>query len=246
MTDPLQCAILAGGLATRLRPVTDTIPKALVPVAGRPFVDHQLAWLARDGVTDVVLCIGHLGDRIREHVGDGAAHGLRVAYVDEGAELRGTAGALRLAYDQGALAPVFAVLYGDSYLPVDVAAVRGAFEGRGAPALMTVFRNEGRFDASNARLEDGWVVRYEKGLADPAAAGMHHIDYGLSILDRDIVLADVPPDAVADLATVYTRLAAERRLAGLEVAERFYEVGSPAGLAELEAHLTSSAAEAGR
>jgi NDP-sugar pyrophosphorylase family protein len=237
----LQCAILAGGLATRLRPVTDTIPKALVPVAGRPFVDHQLAWLARDGVTDVVFCIGHLGDRIAEHVGDGSAHGLRVSYVDEGSDLRGTGGALRLAYDEGALAPVFAVLYGDSYLAVDVAQVRREFDEHEAPALMTVFRNEGRFDASNARLEDGWVVRYEKGLADPAAAGMHYIDYGLSILDRDAVLADVPPGAVADLATLYTRLAAERRLAGREVAERFYEVGSPSGLAELEAHLFAEA-----
>jgi NDP-sugar pyrophosphorylase family protein len=229
--------ILAGGLGTRLRSVTTSVPKALVPVAGRPFADHQLAWLARDGVTDVVYCIGHLGDQIRAHVGDGSGHGLRVAYVDEGEALRGTGGALRLAYDQGVLEPGFAVLYGDSYLPVDVAAVRRDFDERRPAALMTVFRNEGRFDASNARLQDGLVVAYEKGVADPAAIGMHHIDYGLSLIDRDAVVADLPRDEVVDLAAIYTRLAHERRLAGLEVRERFYEVGSPAGLAELEEHL---------
>jgi MurNAc alpha-1-phosphate uridylyltransferase len=237
----VQCAILAGGLATRLRPITTTLPKALVPVAGRPFADHQLAWLARDGVTDVVYCIAHLGEQIRAHVGDGASHGLRVRYVDEGAELRGTAGALRLAYEAGVLEERVAVLYGDSYLPVRIGEVWEDFARRTPVALMTVFRNEGRFDASNARLLDGRVVRYDKAVSDPAAHGMDHIDYGLSILDRDAVIAPLPAGEILDLAAVYTRLAAEGRLAGHEVFERFYEIGSPAGLAELEALLAGAA-----
>lgn len=237
--------ILAGGLATRLRPLTETMPKSLVPVAGRPFADHQLAWLADGGVTDVVFCIGHLGDRIREHVGDGSAHGLRVAYVDEGRDLRGTAGALRLALDAGVLQPSFAVLYGDSYLSLDVGAVFAEFERVRSDVLMTVFRNEGAFDRSNARLTGGSVV-YDKTVLDPAAAGMHFIDYGLSIIDRDAVISTVPQGVVLDLADLYRDLSVQGRVRGLEVFDRFYEVGSPAGLAELEAHLTGSVAQEAR
>lgn len=221
-----------------MQPLTETVPKALLPVAGRPFADHQLRWLARDGVTDVVFAIGHLGDRIRAFAGDGAAWGLRVRYVDEGAELRGTGGALRLAYDHGVLQPAFAVLYGDSYLPVDVGAVFSAYERSRRDVLMTVFRNDGAFDHSNARLEGDSVV-YDKTVPDPAAAGMHHIDYGLSILDRDAVLSQVPSGGVLDLAELYGRLSREGRVAGLEVHERFYEVGSPEGLADLERHFAA-------
>ena len=230
----MQVVILAGGLATRLRPITETIPKALVPVAGRPFADHQLAWLRDQGVDDVVFCIGWHGGQIRDHVGDGSAHGLRVRYVDEGRTLRGTAGALRLALDRGVLAPAFGVLYGDSYLSVPLPAVERAFAAAGLPALMTVFRNDGAYDASNARLEGPRIVRYEKGLADPAAEGLFWVDYGFSMLDRDAVIAPLPADRPADLAPVLSELAAGGRLAGFEVGERFYEIGSPAGLAELE------------
>jgi NDP-sugar pyrophosphorylase family protein len=234
----MQCVILAGGLGTRMQPRTETVPKALLPVAGRPFADLQLAWLARSGVTDVVYAIGHLGERIRAFVGDGGAWGLRVAYVDEGARLRGTAGALRLAYDQGVLEETFAVLYGDSYLSLDLGAAFAEFEAVRPRVLMTVFRNDGRFDRSNARLRAGRVV-YDKTVADPAAERMHHIDYGLSIIDRDQVVAALAPGAVLDLADVYRELSAAGHVAGVEVGDRFYEVGSPAGLAALEEHLTA-------
>jgi NDP-sugar pyrophosphorylase family protein len=233
----MQCVILAGGLATRLGTLTETVPKALVPVAGRPFADHQLRWLASEGVTDVVFAIGHLGDRIRAFVGDGARWGVRVRYSDEGGSLRGTAGALRLAYDEGVLNPAFGVLYGDSYLAAPPSAAWQSFAATKPAALMIVFRNEGRFDRSNARLLDGYVVHYEKGLADPAGAGMQHVDYGFSIIDRDAVMPLIAPAAVVDLASVYKTLSAARRLRGFEVAERFYEIGSPEGLAELEALL---------
>jgi NDP-sugar pyrophosphorylase family protein len=234
----MQCAILAGGLATRLRPLTDAVPKALIPVAGRPFADHQLARLSDEGFDDVVYCIGHLGDQVRDFVGDGDRWRLRVRYVDEGGRLLGTAGALRLAHREGALEPTFGVIYGDSYLLAPLHQAWDAFGARGlAPALMTVYRNEGRFDASNVQLEGGMVVRYEKGLDDPTAAGMHHIDYGFSVLDRDAVIAPLPEELVVDLADVLGRLSAAGRLAGHEVTERVYEVGSPAGLAELDAML---------
>src|SRR5262245_26801177 len=109
----MQCVILAGGLATRMRPLTDSIPKTLLPVAGHPSADMQLTWLAREGVSDVVYCVGHLGEMIEEYVGDGSRWGLAVRYVDDGPELRGTAGALRRAVSAGLLDPAFLVVYGD-------------------------------------------------------------------------------------------------------------------------------------
>jgi MurNAc alpha-1-phosphate uridylyltransferase len=233
----MQCVILAGGLGTRMPQVSADRPKALLPVGGRPFVDHQLELLAAGGVEDVVLCVGYGGDALRNHVGDGARFGLNVRYVDEGTELKGTAGALRLALDEGALADAFAVLYGDSYLPIELEPVWAAFRAGGLPALMTVYRNEDRWDASNAAFEDGRVVLYDKHGVSPRGEPLRWIDYGLSILSADVIQERVAPRTVADLADLYHDLSVEGKLAGFEVDERFYEVGSPAGLAELERHL---------
>lgn len=230
----MQCVVLAGGLGTRMYPQTLAVPKALLPVAGRPFADHQLALLARQGFSDVVYSIGHRGNEIREFVGDGARWGLHIRWADEGNDLRGTAGALRLALDAGLLTDEFAVLYGDSYLPIDVDPIYEAFTQHACPALMTVFRNDGAFDASNVIFADGKVSRYQKGVDDPA---MHYIDYGLSWLQRSMIADRIPPSTVADLADVYSALSTAGLLAGYEVHDRFYEVGSPAGLAALEKRL---------
>jgi MurNAc alpha-1-phosphate uridylyltransferase len=232
----VQCVILAGGLATRLRPLTADTPKLLVPVAGRPFADWQLSWLAGRGVGEVVLCVGHLGEKIESYVGDGRRWGVDVTYVREGDRLRGTAGALRLALDEGQLQPAFLVLYGDSYLDVDVRAVWDTFERAGCLALMTVYGNDGRWDVSNVRCEADGRVFYDKRVADPHAAGMRHIDYGLLVLRRDVV-EQVPPDAHADLADLQHTLSVRGEMYGFEASHRFYEIGSPAGLADLEQHL---------
>ena len=232
----MQCVILAGGLGTRMWPVARTVPKTLLPVAGRPFAEWQLDWLADAGVDSVVYCIGYLGEQVRDHLGDGSDRGLSIRYVDEGRELRGTAGALRLAFDEGTLAERFLVLYGDSWLQVDPAAVLAAAEASGLPALMTVYENNGQLDASNVEYADGRVVRYEKGL-DPAPAAMRWIDYGLSVLERGLVAERVPTGTVADLADLTHALASEGLLAGYPVADRFYEIGSPTGLAEVTALL---------
>jgi len=237
----VQCVILAGGLGTRMWPTARTVPKTLLPVAGRPFASWQLDWLARSGITSVVYCIAYLGEQIREYVGDGSAWGLEVDYVDEGQELRGTGGAIRLAADQGRLDPRFLVLYGDSWLQIDPAAVYRRSEESGLPALMTVFENKGRWDASNVVLGDGLVTRYEKGV-DPVPPEMHWIDYGLQVLTRDLVLERVPEGEVADLAPLLGDLAANGRLVAYEATERFYEIGSPAGLAEASALLSERAA----
>jgi len=238
----MQCVILAGGLATRMRPLTDVLPKMLLPVAGRPFADHQLQWLARHGVTDVVLSIGYKGEMLREHIGAGARFGLRVAYVDEGKDLRGTAGALRLALAEGALEEAFLVTYGDSFLPIDHAAVFRAFRASGQPALMTVFRNEGQWDTSNVIFEPapaagegaGRLVLYDKKRVTRPAADFAYIDYGLSALARRVVEEEVPAAGKPELAELFHALSLRGQLAGLEARERFHEIGSPEGLAELE------------
>lgn len=215
--------------------VASGIPKALVPVRGEPFAFHQLRLLASQGVREVVYVVGHRGTQIRDVVGDGSALGVRVSYVDEGNVLHGTGGALRVALDHGVLPPVFGVLYGDSYLPFEPAPVWDAFTASGRPALMTVHRNEDRWDRSNAVLEGGLVVVYDKR---PAVRDerMAWIDYGFSVLRREAV-DEISAATVVDLADVYRALSERGELAGYEVAERFYEVGSPEGLADLERHL---------
>jgi NDP-sugar pyrophosphorylase family protein len=228
----MQCVILAGGLGTRMRPLTDTLPKTLLPVRGRPFAWHQLDWLARHGVTEAVYCIGHQGDQIRGYWENRIAPVASLRWVDEGEQLRGTGGALRLAHEQGALDESFFVLYGDSFLPVDFAPVWSAFESSRAPALMTVLRNEGRWDASNAIYSNGLVTLYDKRSANPE---MRYIDYGLSAFRRSVI--EQSPDR--DLSTLFHRLSVAGGLAGYEVTERFYEIGSPQGLHDLELFLPS-------
>lgn len=235
----LQCVILAGGLGTRMLPMTETLPKSLLPVAGRPFIDWQLEWLAAEGVTHVVLSIGHLGRLIREHVEDGGRWGVRVAYVDEGERLRGTGGALRLACDRRLLDPAFAVLYGDSYLRVSVANAWDRFVNSGAPAMMTVLRNQNQWDRSNIIYKDGRVLLYDKNARGQISASMVYVDYGMSILTRDLIERNIPENGPADLAQLLGMISRQGLLAGYEVFDRFYEIGSPEGLRDLEAYLST-------
>lgn len=233
----LQCVILAGGLGTRMRPLTETIPKALVPVRGIPFVDWQLRYLAGQSVRQVVFSIGYRGEMLRDHVGDGSRFGLHVTWVDEGAQLRGTGGALRLALDSGSLDEAFFVLYGDSYLPISMPAVEQAWRRSGLPALMTVMRNDDRWDLSNAAFADGRVTVYDKRRPDHLRGRLRWIDYGLSVLTRPVVAEAIAPGERADVADLYHELSRAGRLAGLEVDGRFYEAGSPDGLRDLEQYL---------
>jgi NDP-sugar pyrophosphorylase family protein len=235
----MQCVILAGGLGTRMQPATETVPKPLLPVSGRPFVHHQLAWLREQGVREAVFCIGYRGGQLRSFVGDGRAWDIAVRYVDEGERLRGTAGALRLALDAGALAESFTVLYGDSYLPIELPPIWAAFRERGSRALMAVLRNENRWDASNVVFEGGRVVVYDKR-PEKRRPELAWIDYGLAILSRDLIAERIEAGAAADLADLYRDLSREGLLDGFEVEQRFYEVGSPEGLADLERYLASA------
>ena len=236
-----QCVILAGGLGTRMYPQTETLPKYLLPVAGRPFADHQLSWLARHGLRRVVLCIGYLGEQIRAHVGEGSKLGLSVTYVEDGPERVGTAGALRRALEAGALAERFLVTYGDSYLPFDVAALGRSHADNPYPATLSIFRNEGRWDVGNVIVEGDRVTLYRKTSGGPTPDGLDWIDYGMAALDRSVVRDDVLPTGADDLARVYEELSRSGRLGAFEVGVRFYEVGSPQGLADLEARLARGA-----
>jgi N-acetyl-alpha-D-muramate 1-phosphate uridylyltransferase len=229
--NPLPVAMLAGGLATRLGALTRETPKCLMEVAGRPFIHHQLRQLNSKGVRRVVLCLGHLGEKVVEAVGDGSAFGMKVDYSFDGPDLRGTAGAVKRALPL--LGPAFFVLYGDSYLDCNYAAVQEAFETAGKLALMTVFRNEGRWDTSNVEFRDGRIIAYDKAARTPA---MQYIDYGLSVWDRrafDVVSESDP----CDLSVVSQEMLRRSELAGIEVTERFYEIGSVTGLAETQRHL---------
>jgi NDP-sugar pyrophosphorylase family protein len=235
----LQCVILAGGLGTRMLPRTEAVPKALLPVLGRPFIEHQLEWIAAHGAREIVLSVGYLGELLEAHVGDGSRFGASVRYVHEGAALRGTGGALRLAAERGVLAEEFLLTYGDSYLPVDFAAVAAAFRRSGKPALMTVFENGGRWDTSNVIFDPSTalVTLYDKRRTKRPASEYRYIDYGLSALRRGVIEELVPPGVRHDLADLFGPLSERGELAGLEVSQRFYEIGSPAGLADLESML---------
>ena len=229
----LPVAILAGGLATRLRPLTETIPKSLVEVAGEPFLAHQLRLLRSAGIVKAVICAGYLAEQIQDFAGDGSHFGMHLSYSLDGPTLLGTAGALRRALP---LIPGdhFLTVYGDSYLPCDYAAVARTFLESGKRGLMTVYRNQGQWDTSNVEFRDGGILRYDKKNRTPE---MHHIDYGLGAFHRSI-FEEIPEGTPRDLATVYQELLAAGDLAAFEVPQRFYEIGSFAGIQELTEFLS--------
>jgi NDP-sugar pyrophosphorylase family protein len=231
MTRPLKIeqvpvALLAGGLGTRLGTIAQRMPKALVDVAGKPFIDHQMLLLRRNGVRRVVICLGYLGEQIERHLGDGSALGMRLEYSHDGPRPLGTGGAVRAALDR--LGEVFWVIYGDSYLDIDYPAILDHFDVSGADALMTVLRNDNRWDRSNVIFSDGRLLRYDKVHPTP---DMNYVDYGAALLNRQ-TLADVPADQAFDLADLYCRLVAQQRMIGYEVTRRFYEIGTAASLEE--------------
>ncbi|MFO0591517.1 MAG: sugar phosphate nucleotidyltransferase [Polyangiaceae bacterium] len=235
----MQAVILAGGLATRMLPRTERVPKFLLDVAGRPFGARLLEKIAACGFDEVVLCIGHLGGAIRDIFGDGAAIGVRLRYSDEGEARLGTAGALKLAAPL--LQETFLVTYGDSYLPFDYAGpLRDLRAHAEAMGTMAVYRNADLLDASNAVVSEGRVVRYEKrAAAAPRDPEMDHIDYGATALRRE-VLDPLPAGIPHDFSTIQRDLAASGRLRAHAASERFYEIGSEAGLRDLVEHVRAA------
>jgi NDP-sugar pyrophosphorylase family protein len=221
-------------MGTRLYPLTQTLPKSLVQVVGEPFLFHQLRLLQASGTEKIVLCVGHQGQTLRDQVGDGERFGMSIHYSFDGSVLLGTAGAVRRALPL--LGDQFFVLYGDSYLPCDYQAIARHFQASGKNALMTVFRNDGQWDTSNVELSNcGDLVAYDKKKPNPR---MRHIDYGLGAFSAEAFYR-VPPDQFFDLAELYGHLLRDGELCAYRIEQRFYEVGSFAGIRELEAFLSA-------
>lgn len=227
----LPVAILAGGLATRLRPLTTTIPKSMIEILGKPFVHWQLRLLAQQGFEEVVFCLAYKSEMICDFVGNGAEYGLKVCYSYDGDQQLGTGGAITKALPL--LGKRFMVLYGDSYLPVDFKLIEDVFNQSRMPGLMIVFQNDGRFDASNVVFSDGYVRRYAKG---EVSEDMRYVDYGLSCFESS-AFTSVPMDVPLDLGQIFSELAAQGLMAGHEVKERFYEIGSFKGIQDFREYV---------
>ena len=224
----MQAVILAGGVAMRLRPLTEKIPKSMLPISGKPFLEHQIALLRANGITDIVVCVGFLSSEITEYFGDGSKFGVRITYSHEGEPLLGTGGAVRKAAPL--LQDIFAVTYGDSYLMIDYADLFRAFAASKLPAMMVVYRNEDRWDRSNVKIADGMVTFYSKGERPPNTV---YIDAGVSIYRKE-TLRMMPPEDPVGLDRLMHDLTNKRLLGAYETDQRFYEIGSFSGLEELQ------------
>lgn len=225
--------LLAGGKATRLRPVTETIPKSMLEVGGRPFIESQLELLKKKGITKVIICASFLGEMIRDHIGNGNSFGIEVNYSFDGEKLLGTGGAIKKALE--VLDEHFFVMYGDSYLDTNFQKISDYFQSENKSGLMTVFKNEDKWDTSNIEFDGDKIIDYDKKDLNDR---MHYIDYGLGILTKDC-FTDFNNEDEFDLAHVYKRLLSKNQLLGYEVKERFYEIGSFSGLEETDKYLTS-------
>ena len=227
----LPIVILAGGLATRLGSISKKQPKSLIEINAKPFVDWQLELLIKNGYTDFVFCLSHLADLIQNHLGDGSKRGVKIQYSLDGEEQLGTGGAIIKALPL--LGKSFAVIYGDSYLPIHFNKVEEFFLSKKLDALMTVYANKGKFDSSNISFVDGQILEYQKGSDEPH---FQHIDYGLSYFNSS-VFRQFPRAEKLDLTEIYRNLVIRKNLGGFEVSERFYEIGSISGINQLSAYL---------
>lgn len=225
--------LLAGGLATRLKPISEKIPKSMIDIAGKPFIEHQLELIKKNNISKVVICAGYLGDQIKEFAGDGSAFGLEIKYSFDGEKLLGTGGAIKKALNM--LEDSFFVMYGDSYLNTDFKVINEYFFSDKKAGLMTVYKNEGRWDKSNIEFRNGEIINYDKKVSD---IKMQYIDYGLGILTKKS-FDDFNNEVVFDLEDVYKNLLRKKELSGFEVKERFYEIGSVEGIKETEKYLSA-------
>lgn len=224
----MQIVILTGGLATRLSPLTDNIPKSMIRVGNKPFLQHQIELLKGNGVLDIVLCVGHLSYMIKDYFGDGRRFGVNIQYSDEGENLLGTGGALKKA--EPLLEDEFFLVYGDSYLMFDYQAIESYYKKFQAFCILVVYKNQNLYDKSNIRLKDSLVTAYDKTNPD---GKLIYIDAGLSILRKE-VLNQIPLVTPSPLEELYQKIIAKREMLAYEVNQRFYEIGSAQGLKEFE------------
>ncbi len=232
--------ILAGGIASRLYPVTKTVPKAMIEIAGKPFISHQLELIKANGIKDAVVCAGYLGEEIQKYVGNGKAYGINVRFSFDGEKLLGTAGAIKKALPL--LGEDFAVMYGDSYLTADFKEIYNFFLKSRKKGLMTVFKNDGKYDKSNIVFSNSIILKYDK---KNTASDMSYIDYGLSFFKKE-AFNEISDNQICDLADLCSGLVQSGQMAGYEVKERFYEIGSFEGLEETKRYLEKMGGGDGR
>jgi len=227
----LPIVILAGGLATRLGTLTAEVPKSLIEINGKPFIDWQMEKLVSAGYSCFVLCLSHKSEQIQNHLGDGTRWGVNIKYSLDGEFQLGTGGAIKKALPM--LGQKFAVIYGDSYLPINYSEIEGKFLQSRKKGLMTVYKNINKFDQSNVEYVNGNIYRYDKIMINPR---MHHIDYGLTYFRIEAFL-DFEKCISFDLSDVYLQLLKKEELRGFEVFERFYEIGSRQGIEDFSGYL---------
>ena len=223
----MQVAILTGGLATRLGDLTRNQPKSMLKIRGKTFLEYQLELLRRGGIKNIVLCLGHMGEQIERHFGNGRKYGVSIKYSLED-KLLGTAGALKKA--EAWLNDVFFTMYGDSYLFLDFSLVMSHFKSQNKLALMTVYKNYDRYDRSNTAVEGNLVKKFSKR---KKTKDMVYIEYGANIFRKE-ALDMIPENQDYSLDDLFPRLLEMDELLAFEVKERFYEIGSPQGLNEFK------------
>lgn len=232
----LPIVVLAGGLATRLYPITETMPKSLISINGTPFVFHQLSLFKRNDLNQIHFCLGHLGNLVKDAIElSSFKNTMQITYSFDGDQLLGTAGAIKKVLSS--LPETFFVTYGDSYLDVDYKLIESHFFKclSDKNGLMTIYRNSNKYDASNVIFEDGKIVLYSK---KQSMANMKYIDFGLSILRKNH-FASYPINTPLDLAVILESLSGRGELAGYEIFERFYEIGSVKGIGDLSNYLNT-------
>jgi len=230
----MQAVILAGGLGTRLGAITQHVPKPMVPVAGKPYLEHQIVLLRRQGIADLVLLTGYLGGQIGNYFGDGSPWGVSIRYSQEATPI-GTGGALRDAREL--LAPQFLLIYGDSYLPLNYANVLRRLAAAEVCGVMVVYDNS-LGDTSvrnNVAVGGSLVSRYDKTSDD---AELRYVEAGVLAFERSLV-ERIPARGVVSLEQdIFPVLIAEKQMAAYITTQRFYDIGTPARLRAIEAYLT--------
>jgi NDP-sugar pyrophosphorylase family protein len=227
----LPLVVLAGGFGTRLGALTENIPKCLIKIRGRAFVDWQIDSFIMNGITNLVFCVSHKSEMIQDHLGDGSKKGIKIQYSIDGIRQLGTGGAIVKALP--ILGEKFGVIYGDSYLPINYKPVEDAFLNRDFRGLMTVYKNQNELDTSNIEFFDGYIKEYRKNSKNPR---MLHIDYGL-LYFKSKAFDPYQQGEYLDLANLCNDIVLSKELYGFEVHERFYEVGSLKGIDALSEYL---------
>ena len=227
----LPLSILAGGFASRLGPLTENLPKCLLKVNGRSFVDWQIELLSNHGYSDYVFCVSHKSEMVQKHLGDGSRLGVNIKYSFDGDRQLGTAGAIRKALPL--LGDRFGVVYGDSYLPISYSTVEANFLNSGKDALMTVYENKDSLGANNTEYSNGQILNHDKTESRP---NMKHIDYGLSYFSAE-AFSELNPGEYFDLSHLVKQLIEKRQIIGFEVFTRFYEIGSESGIQDFSDYI---------